>query len=68
VTDFDEIRRIVMDDSRLTETFTSTGSQEELFGLVIALGRERGLDVTTAQLEETVRLNRRSWLERWLVL
>jgi hypothetical protein len=67
VADFDEIRRIVTGDARLMETFTRAGSQEDLFALVIALGRERGLDVTVAQLEEIGRVNRRSWLERWLL-
>jgi len=45
---------------------TSAETDSELFALVIALGRERGIELTVAQLEEIVRANRRAWFERWL--
>ena len=55
-----------MEDSGLMRALTSAESDAELFALVIALGRERGLEIPVAQLEEIVRVNRRAWLERWL--
>jgi hypothetical protein len=63
---FDEIRRIVLDDSGLMRTLTSAETEAELFALVIALGRERGIELTVTQLEEIARANRRAWFERWL--
>jgi hypothetical protein len=63
---FDEIRRIVIEDSGLTRALTSAETEAELFALVIALGRERGIELTVTQLEEIVRANRRAWFERWL--
>jgi hypothetical protein len=63
---FDEICRIVIEDSGLMRALTSAETDSELFALVIALGRERGIDLTVAQLEEIVRANRRAWFERWL--
>jgi hypothetical protein len=65
LSDFDEIRRIVMEESGLMP-LTSTETEAELFALVMALGRERGVELTVAQLEEIARPNRRAWLERWL--
>jgi hypothetical protein len=55
-----------MEDSGLMRVLTSTETEAELFALVNALGRERGIELTIAQLEEIARANRRAWLERWL--
>jgi hypothetical protein len=63
---FDEIRRIVMEDAGLMRALTALETEEELFALVIALGRERGIALTVAELEEIARANRRAWFERWL--
>ncbi len=56
-----------MEDSGLMRVLTSAETEAELFALVIALGRDRGLEIAVAQLEEIARANRRAWLERWLV-
>ncbi len=63
---FDEIRRIVMEDSGLTASLAAAEGDAELFAAVIALGRERGIELTAAELEEIVRANGRAWFERWL--
>ncbi|HEY3839243.1 MAG TPA: hypothetical protein VGL72_21870 [Bryobacteraceae bacterium] len=63
---FDQLRRVVMQNPALMRELTSTQSQSELFELVVSLGREHALPVTIAELEEIIRANRRSWLERWL--
>jgi hypothetical protein len=64
---FDQLRRIVMEDPALMRELTAAPTQADLFARVIALGRQRGLHLTIAELEEIVRANRRSWLERWLL-
>jgi hypothetical protein len=64
---FDEIRRMVMEDPGLMRALTSAEIEADPFALVIALGRERGIELTVAQLEEIARANRRAWFERWLV-
>jgi hypothetical protein len=66
LSNFDEIRRLVMEDSGLMSTLTSVETEAELFVLVIALGRERGIELASDDLPEIVRANRRAWLERWL--
>jgi hypothetical protein len=66
LSNFDEIRQIVMEDCGLMRALTSAETDAELFALVIALGRERGLELAAAQLEEIARANRRAWFERWL--
>jgi hypothetical protein len=65
---FAEIRQIVMNDAALMHDLTAAQSQTELFERVVSLGREHGLDINAVELEEIVRANRRSWLERWLFL
>ncbi len=64
---FDEIRRVVMEDQDLMAELTPLATETELFARVIELGRERGIAVTVDELVEIVRANRREWLERWLV-
>lgn len=55
-----------MEDSALMRALTSSETEAELFALVMALGRERGIELTVAQLDEIGRANRRAWFERWL--
>jgi hypothetical protein len=64
---FAEIRRIVMTEPGLVARLTAAASDAELFSMVIALGRERGIELSVPELEEIARANRRAWLERWLV-
>jgi hypothetical protein len=66
LSNFDEIRRIVMDDSDLMSALISVDTEAELFARVIALGRERDIELASDDLSEIVRANRRAWLERWL--
>jgi len=53
-----------MQDPALMAELTSSPAQSELFAKVIAMGQQRGLRLTVSGLEEIVRANRRSWLER----
>jgi hypothetical protein len=34
--------------------------------MVLALGHDRGFDISERDLEEAVRVHTRAWLERWL--
>lgn len=63
---FDDIRRIVMEDPVLMATLTAAPTEPALFSLVIGLARERGIEITPAELEEIARAGRRAFLERWL--
>jgi predicted GNAT superfamily acetyltransferase len=67
LSNFEEIRRIVMEEPQLMAAFSAADTDAELFARVIALGNERGLEVSAVELKEVVRANRRAWLERWLV-
>jgi len=68
LSNFDEIRRIVLEDPGLLPALTSATTETELFAAVIALGREKGFEVADAELAEIVRANRRAWFERWVPL
>jgi hypothetical protein len=63
---FDEIRRIIVDDPALMRTFTAA-PEAELFAATIALGHSRGLEITVEELKQIVDANRRESLERWLM-
>ena len=57
----------MIEDPDLMRELTSAQNESQLFERVVSLGREHALPVTVAELEEIVRANRRSWLERWLL-
>ena len=54
-----------MQDSTLMSALVGAETEADLFALVIALGHERGIEITEVELAETIRANRRAWLERW---
>lgn len=64
MTPFEDLRAIVLNDPALIRELAAIPTQENLFARVIFLASQRGLDVARAELEEVVRANRRSWLER----
>jgi hypothetical protein len=64
MTPFEELRAIILNDSVLMAELTSASDQPDLFAKVIALSQQYGLWITITELEEIVRANRRSWLER----
>jgi hypothetical protein len=66
LTAFDEIRRIVMNDSALMESLTSAETDAALHAQVISLAQAHNLQLTVAELLEVARANRKSWLERSL--
>jgi hypothetical protein len=64
MTPFEELRAIILHDPVLIAELASIPTQEDLFARVLLLGSARGLAVSRAELENAVRANRRSWLER----
>jgi hypothetical protein len=63
---FQAIRRLVLSDVSLQHELRQAPDQESLFRMVIALGHDRGYEISEQDLEEAARVHTRAWLERWL--
>lgn len=63
---FDAFRKLVLSDDSLQEELRSAADERSLFDKVLTLGRQRGYELSEQDLDDAVRANRRSWLERWL--
>lgn len=63
---FKAIRRLVLNDVALQQELRKAPDQESLVRMVIALGHDRGYDISEQDLEEAARMHTRAWLERWL--
>jgi hypothetical protein len=66
IQDFLTIRTAVLNDAALQEQLRAAPDEAALFERVLALGRERGCDLSEQDLRFVVDTNRRNWLERWL--
>jgi hypothetical protein len=60
------VRRLVLGDVSLQQELRQAPDQESLFRMVVALGRDRGYEISEQDLEDAVRMHTRAWLERWL--
>jgi len=56
---------MVLNDAALRDDLIEAQDLPALFVRVVTLARERGLDISEAELQAAVNANRRSWLERW---
>jgi len=63
---FQRFEQAVFQDPALIEELRGAATLPELMAKVIAIGRERGLQITEEDLRIVVNANRRAWLERWL--
>ncbi|HEV3198002.1 MAG TPA: Nif11-like leader peptide family natural product precursor [Bryobacteraceae bacterium] len=63
---FMAVRRLVLGDVSLQQELRQAPDQESLFRIVVALGRDRGYEISEQDLEDAVRMHTRAWLERWL--
>ncbi|HYA18573.1 MAG TPA: Nif11-like leader peptide family natural product precursor [Bryobacteraceae bacterium] len=63
--DFERFRAMVVSEPVLRERLLECRSDAELFSLVIALARDRGLIFDETDLSRIANQNRRRWLERW---
>jgi hypothetical protein len=66
IQDFLQIRMLVLSDAALQEELRASPDEAGLFEKVLALGRERGYELSEDDLRNVVRANRRAWLERWI--
>ena len=66
IQDFLQIRTIVLSDVALQGELRAAPDEAALFERVLALGRERGYELSEHDLREVVDVNRRAWLERWI--
>ena len=64
--DFLQIRMLILSDSALQEELRAAPDEAALFEKVLALGRERGCEVTEDDLRAVINANQRAWLERWI--
>ena len=60
------IRMVVLSDAALQEQLRAAPDEAALFERVLALGRERGCELSEQDLRAVVNANRRDWLERWI--
>jgi len=62
---FSEFLVMVLNDAGLRDELLSMPDLPSLFARVLALARERGIELFEQELLAVVNANRRSWLERW---
>jgi hypothetical protein len=63
---FQQFEQEVFRDPALVEELRDAATLPELMAKIIAMGRERGLEITEEDLRLVVNANRRAWLERWV--
>ena len=56
---------MVLNDAGLRDELLQARDLPALFARALALGRERGIELSEEELQALVNTNRRSWLERW---
>lgn len=56
---------MVLDDAGLRDQLLEASDLPALFARVLTVARERGIELSEAELQAVVNANRRSWLERW---
>jgi hypothetical protein len=56
---------MVLDDDALRDHLLEAPNLPALFARVLTAARERGIELSEAELQAVVNENRRSWLERW---
>jgi hypothetical protein len=56
---------MVLNDAKLRDELLKSPDLPALFARALALGRERGIELSEEELQAVVTANRRSWLERW---
>jgi quercetin dioxygenase-like cupin family protein len=56
----------VFDDVSLQERLRQVSDRELFIDLVVQLGDDRGFSFNAQDVDETLRANRRAWIERWL--
>jgi Cdc6-like AAA superfamily ATPase len=63
---FERFRQLVLRDLSLQERLREIDERAVFIQQVVELSLESGYEITTAEVEEALRRNRRAWLERWI--
>jgi hypothetical protein len=63
---FEEFRKIVLEDSALQERLRDIDEREPFILRVVELGAECGFEFTNETVAEAMRDARRAWIERWI--
>ena len=62
----DRFCNLVYEDVTLQEQLRQVIDKQLFIDLVVRLGEERGFSFNAKDVDETLRANRRAWIERWL--
>jgi hypothetical protein len=63
---FERFRQLVLRDLSLQERLREIAERPLFIQQVVELSADCGYEITTAEVEEAMRRNRRAWLERWI--
>ncbi|HEX9960431.1 MAG TPA: Nif11-like leader peptide family natural product precursor, partial [Pyrinomonadaceae bacterium] len=63
---FERFRQIVLRDLSLQERLREIVERPAFVQKIVELGAEFGCEITTGDVEEAMRRNRRAWIERWI--
>jgi ribosomal protein S18 acetylase RimI-like enzyme len=63
---FERVSQLILSDSSLRDRLLEAADLPTLFGMVLAVGEERGYELQEQELQAIVNANRRSWFERWI--
>ncbi|MBK9711280.1 MAG: Nif11-like leader peptide family natural product precursor [Kouleothrix sp.] len=64
--DFEQFRRVVLQDRSLQEKLRSTADMPSFVALVVRLGEERDHRFTAEDVQAAMAASRRAWIERWV--
>lgn len=63
---FDNFRRLVLQDPVLQEKLRAVSEREAFRILIVQMGGEMGFDFTAEEVEAALRDGQRAWIERWV--
>jgi predicted ribosomally synthesized peptide with nif11-like leader len=63
---FDQFRELVLQDPALQTQLMAADDLTDLVPLILKLGRERGYEVASQDVEAAWQAARRAWIERWI--
>lgn len=64
--EFEEFRRLVMQDVSLQENLRDLIDPDRFADRVVELGIDRGFKFSSDEVAEAMRENKRAWIERWI--
>ncbi len=61
-----EFRQFVFTNEHLQQELRQLEDRAEFIESVVRFGKENGFEFSAEDVEESLRLNRREWIERWI--